>query len=67
MKVAQMLKRHLPNILTYFTHRITNVALEGLNNRIVGVVKKAYGYRNREHLKTNILFYLSSPNLYRIS
>ena len=63
-KVAQMLKRHLPNILTYFTHRITNAALEGLNNRIAGLVKKAYGYRNRERFKTDILFHLGGLNLY---
>ena len=63
-KVAQMLKRHLPNILTYFTHRITNAALEGLNNRIAGLVKKAYGYRNRERFKTDILFHIGGLNLY---
>lgn len=63
-KVARSFKAHLGNILTYFTHRITNAALEGLNNRIAGLVKKAFGYRNRERFKTDILFHLGGLDLY---
>jgi transposase len=37
--VAKMVQRHLPNILTYFEHRVTNAASEGLNSKI-GTVKK---------------------------
>jgi len=33
-QVARSFKAHLANILTYFTHRITNAALEGLNPHI---------------------------------
>ena len=63
-RVAKSFKGHLDNILTYFTHRITNAALEGLNNRIAGLVKKAFGYRNRERFKTDILFHLGGLDLY---
>jgi len=63
-RVAKSFKGHLDNILTYFTHRITNAALEGLNNRIAGLVKKAFGYRNRERFKTDILFHLGALDLY---
>lgn len=63
-RVARSFKDHLGNILTYFTHRITNAALEGLNNRIAGLVKKAFGYRNRERFKTDILFHLGGLDLY---
>ena len=63
-KVARMFKRHLQNILTFFTHRHSNGPLEGLNNRIQGLVKKAYGYRNRERLKNDILFHLGNLDLY---
>lgn len=42
-RVARSLKAHLANVLTYFEHRLTNAALEGLNNRIAGLVKKAFG------------------------
>lgn len=63
-KVARMFKRHLPNILTYFIHRLSNGPMEGLNNRIQSLVKKAYGYRNRERFKTDILFHLGGLDLY---
>lgn len=63
-KMARQCKRHLRNILTYFTHRITNGPIEGLNNKIQALVKKAYGYRNIERLKTDILFHLGGLDLY---
>lgn len=63
-KLARQCKRHLSNILTYFTHKITNGPIEGLNNKIQALVKKAYGYRNIERFKTDILFHLGGLNLY---
>jgi transposase len=59
-----MLKRHLRYVLNFFKHRLSNASLEGLNNRIAGLVKKAYGYRNRERFKTDILFHLGGLDLY---
>jgi len=38
-KVARMIKVHLPNVLTYFKHRITNAVSEGLNSKIQTVKK----------------------------
>ena len=32
-----MIKRHLPNLLTYLTHKITNAGLEAVNSVIEGV------------------------------
>jgi transposase len=61
---ARSFKAHLENILTYFKHRITNAALEGLNNCIASLVKKAFGYRNRERFKTDILFHFGGLSLY---
>ena len=63
-KVARMCRRHLANLLTFFEHRLTNGPLEGLNNRIQGLVKKAFGYRNRERFKRDILFHLGGLDLY---
>lgn len=62
-KVARSFKSHLDNILTYFDHRLTNAALEGLNSKIQGLIKKACGYRNRERFKTDILFHCGGLNL----
>ncbi len=63
-KVAHLLKRHLLNILTYATHRLTNAVAEGLNSKIQQVTKMAYGYRNTEHFKTAIYFHCGGLDLY---
>ena len=39
IKVAGMLKRHLPNVLNYFDQRITNAMSEGMNSKIEGIKK----------------------------
>ena len=62
-KVARMMKRHLPNILTWFEHRLTNGPLEGLNNKIQGLIKRAFGYRNRERFKTAVWFHCGGLQL----
>jgi transposase len=56
-KVARMFKKHLTNLLTFFDHHLTNGPLEGLNNKIQGLIKKGYGYRNKERFKTDIYFH----------
>ncbi|MEI6078208.1 MAG: ISL3 family transposase, partial [Verrucomicrobiota bacterium] len=56
-KVARMCKSHLPNLLTFFEHRLTNGPMEGLNNAIQGLIKKAFGYRNKERFKNDIFFH----------
>jgi transposase len=63
-KVARMCKAHLANILTFFVHRLTNGPIEGLNNKIQGLIKKAFGYRNKERFKTDIFFHLGGLDLY---
>ena len=63
-KVARMCQGHLENILTFFVHRLTNGPIEGLNNKIQGLIKKAYGYRNKERFKRDIFFHLGGLDLY---
>jgi transposase len=63
-KVARMCKAHLGNILTFFVHRLTNGPIEGLNNKVQALIKKAYGYRNKERFKTDIFFHLGGLDLY---
>lgn len=56
-KGARMLQRHLENILTYLTHRITNAVTEGLNAKIPWIKYSARGYRDREAFKMAIYFH----------
>src|SRR5271166_1696239 len=39
IKAARTVLRHLPNVLTYFEHRITNAVSEGLNSKIQTIKK----------------------------
>ena len=64
IKAAKTLKRHLPNLLTYFKHWITNATSEGINSKIQTIKLMACGYRNREHYKTAILFHCGGLDLY---
>ena len=62
--VAQMLKRHLPNLLTYVAHPITNAVTEGLNSKIQSLKSAARGFRNFQNYRTRILFFCGKLNLY---
>jgi transposase len=57
LEVAKMVKKHLHNVLTYYAHRITNAASEGINSAIQTIKKRAAGYRNMENFKTAIYFH----------
>jgi transposase len=64
IEVAKLIARHLPNVLTYFSHRITNAVAEGLNSKIATVQKRACGYRNPHHFKIAVYFHCGGLNLY---
>lgn len=61
---ARLIARHLPNVLTYFTHRITNAVAEGLNSKIATIQKRVCGFRNPDHFKIAVYFYCGGLNLY---
>ena len=63
IKAAKTLKRHLPNLLTYVRHGITNATCEGINSKIQTLKQMACGYRNRAHYKTAILFHCGGLDL----
>ena len=46
IETARTIQRHLPNVMTFFVHRITNAVTEGLNSKIQTIKKMAYGFRN---------------------
>jgi transposase len=60
---AKMLNRHLPQLLSYFRHRITNAASEGFNSRIQAIKSAARGFRNFENYRTRILFFCGKLKL----
>jgi transposase len=62
--VAKLIQRHLPNLLTYLRHQLTNAGLEGVNAVIQWVKKTARGFRNAEDFKTAIYFHCGGPDLY---
>jgi transposase len=64
IEVAQMLKRHLDNLLTYLRHHITNAVTEGLNSKIQSIKAAARGFRNFKNYRTRILFFCGKLNLY---
>ena len=64
IEAAKLIARHLPNVLTYFTHRVTNAVAEGLNSKIATVQKRACGYRNSDHFKIAVYFHCGGLSLY---
>lgn len=64
--VAQMIKRHLENLLTYLRHHITNAVTEGLNSKIQSLKSAARGFRNFQNYRIRILFFCGKLNLYQI-
>jgi transposase len=64
---AKLIARHLPNVLTYFKHRVTNAVAEGLNSKIATVQKRACGFRNRDNFKIAVYFHCGGLDLYPAS
>lgn len=63
-KVARMIKNHLPNVLTYFTHPITSATNEAINGVIQTLIKRAYGFRRFTSFRTAVLFHCGKLQLY---
>ena len=64
IKVARMVRAHLPNILSYYAHRVTNAVSEGINSAIQTIKKRAFGYRNQNHFMNAIYFHCGGLDLY---
>jgi transposase len=63
-QVAWLIRRHLPNVLTYHRHQLTNASLEAVNATIQWVKKTARGFRNVEDFKTAIYLHCGGLDLY---
>jgi len=62
-KVARTFKAHLAGIVSIFNHGFCNALAEGVNSRIQLLVQKSCGYRNRQRLKTDILFHFGGLDM----
>lgn len=63
-KVARMIKAHLSNVLTYFTHRITSGINEAINGVIKTLIKRSYGFRSFPNFRTAVLFRCGKLDLF---
>lgn len=66
IEVADIIKNHPMGVMNFFTHRITNAVAEGLNSKIGTIQEMAYGFRNKEHFKTAVLFRCGGLQLYPV-
>jgi transposase len=63
-QVAVMLQDHLPDLLNYITHRVTNAVTEGFNSKIQMIKSCVRGFRSFENYHVAILFHCGKPQLY---
>ena len=63
-KVAVMLNDHLPGLLNYVTHRVTNAVTEGFNSKIQMIKSCARGFRSFENYRVAILFHCGKLQLH---
>jgi len=53
--LAGMFALWLEEILNFFTHRVTQGFVEGTNNRAKVLERRAYGYRNVQNLRLQLM------------
>lgn len=64
IEAARTLKRHLPGLLAYCRHQITNAVAEGMNSKIQLIKANARGFRNFANYRVAILFHCGGLSLY---
>lgn len=63
VKVARMLRRHLPDLPTYVLHPITNATTEGYNSVIQAPKDAARGFRSFGNYRTRIRLFCGKREL----
>ena len=53
--MAKTLRQHRRGLLNWYDHPLSTGPLEGINNKIGALQRRAYGYRNYEHIKERLL------------
>jgi transposase len=62
-KVADMIEGHLKNIISYFRHPITNGPQEGMNAKLMSIIRSARGYRTHETFRMAALFFMGKLDM----
>lgn len=62
-RVADMIKDRLDQVVSYCHHPISNGVAEGLNSKIMGIQRRARGYRHFETFRMAILFFCGGLDL----
>ena len=62
-RVARMLKAHLPGLMSYFNHHVTNALSERFNSKIQSIKSAARGFRSFKNYRLRILFYCGKLDL----
>lgn len=63
IKLARTIRKHKERILAYIKERYTNAIVEGMNNRIRMIARRAYGFHSADALKAMIFLCLGGIKL----
>jgi transposase len=63
IEAARSIKRHWQGILQFVDSRITTGIVEGLNSKIKTSMKRAYGFKSFEYLRTVIYLVAGKINI----
>jgi transposase len=55
VKLSRTVKQHKEGILAYVKTGLSNGAVEGINNKIRVIIRRAYGFRSLKSLKAMIM------------
>lgn len=64
-KFARMIDRHLDGILAFCDHKLPLGFIEGTNLKARNVIRRAYGYRDKEYMKLKIIQACSSLGIFQ--
>lgn len=62
-KVAEMIRSRLDDVVSYFSHPITNGPQEGMNSKLMSVIRAARGYRHHHTFRMAALFFLGGLDM----
>ena len=64
-KFAEMIDRHIDGILGYCDKKASLGYIEGTNLKARNIIRKAYGYRDKQYMKLKIIQGCSSIGVFR--